>query len=143
MNEKAKTENEAEIIMPDQDLIINGETVTVKEFRFREGMMAENIGVGIINAIAALVKDKGDDFSLSDISGIFSDHWPAFIQLLSMSTGKDQVWLEDQDDNTGMTLMNTFWTVNSGFFMRRLISAVMMSRIKQTEISDTVSSSAH
>ena len=143
MNTKAKTENEAEIINPDQDLTINGETITVKEFRFKQAMTAAVTAADIVEEMRVLITDKGNDLHLTDIEGLFAKHWDAFIALLSLSTGKDEVYLTELSDMEGQSLMNSFWVVNSGFFMRRLMAAQLRARIQPVEVSATGSSSQH
>lgn len=143
MEQNVKTENEAQVLVPDQEITLNGTNILVREFGFREGLKAETIATGIIRDFSSLAKEKGENLDLSDVSGIFAHHWDAFVLLLSMSTGQTVEWINALDDQNGSMLMYTFWVVNSGFFMRRLMANLITRKADLKTASASVSSSQH
>jgi hypothetical protein len=115
-----QAQEEAEILFPDADIVIGGETITVREFGFIEAMKVEPIAWPIIEALA----DIGTDWESVDfrqVMMVFADNAEAFVQLIAASTGKSPEWVAELNDRDGNAIANTFWRVNQGFFVRRLL----------------------
>ncbi len=50
---------------------------------------------------------------------------------MTISTGRPVEWIESLSDRDGQTLSMTFWRVNSGFFMRRLVFGGALAKTLQ------------
>jgi hypothetical protein len=123
-----QAQEEAEILFPDADIVIGGETITVREFGFIEAMKVEPIAWPIIEALA----DIGTDWESVDfrqVMVVFADNTEAFVQLIAASTGKSREWVTKLNDRDGSAIANTFWRVNQGFFVRRLL-ALLVPKLK-------------
>jgi len=133
--------NELEVLMPDREITIGDETIAVREFRFLEGLKAEGIAQPILRDIVGRTKERGESLELSDIAAIFATHSAAFLELLSMATGKPCEWLSGLSDEDGQSLLMLFWTVNANFFARRLMVAALTKKTAQ-ELSPSTSGSS-
>ncbi len=110
--------DDAEILHPDLDLEMAGRSVTVREFRFKDGM---EIGPLIVALVKDLDGAVGDG---SDLSGLFDTlyaHPDVLRHLLLKSTGQDTEWLDSLSGQEGDQLLMAFWSVNGPFFVRRLL----------------------
>ena len=111
-DQASNAENEAEILFPDMELTINGEKITVKEINFVQGL---RLGAVIRPLIDDLAVFFGDDkaIDLNDVTDVFFKHEELFIEMLSITTGKDKAWIDDLDDADGQSLLMSVWLVNS------------------------------
>lgn len=115
-----QAEKDPEILFPDETLPIAGERVTVREFRFAEGLRAIALARPILAALREI--PEGDD-NPELVDQVLADHLDAWLALIAMSTDKDVEWVKGLPDADGQSLAMAFWRVNGAFFMRRLVLA--------------------
>ena len=119
---------DVEVIHPERVIQIKGEDITVDEFGFLQGLSAGPLARPLLDDMAICFEEKGDDIAMEEISELFGLHREILIHLMSMVTGKSRDWIMALNDKDGMTLMMTFWQVNSGFFVRRLLTRKLAAR---------------
>jgi hypothetical protein len=117
-----ESENEVEVIHPERVIQIKGEDITVNEIDFLQGLTAGPLARPLIKDMSTCFEEKGEAITLEEIGQLFSLHREIVFQLMSMVSGKDRDWIMSLNDSDGQTLMLTFWRVNSGFFVRRLLT---------------------
>lgn len=105
----------------DETLEIQGESVVVHEFRFVEGLRAVGLAKPMLTEFSE--RAEADSLEPEDLDGVLAAHLDNWMQLLSMSTGRDVEWLASLRDADGLALSLAFWRVNSGFFIRRMLLA--------------------
>ena len=140
MSDPAK---DLEILQPDVTLEIQGETVTVREFTFLEGIQLVDTVKPVVEDLAAYMLggvDLDDEVSLGILSEIMARRTGEMLKLMSQATGKSEDWITALPDADGQLLLLTFWQVNSHFFVRRL---VMRTIAHQPETSASEKSSQH
>ena len=116
-----------ETLFPDADLILNGEPVTVREYRFLDGLKVAAMAQSLMAGLADLFLEETapEAFDFAALEAVFGSMPGLLVELLSISTGKPQAWIETLSDDDGHTLMMTWWRVNSGFFVRRLAAPLV------------------
>ena len=124
---EAKKTDDAEVLFSDEPVEVAGETVTVREFRYLEGLRAAAVARPILAALRELM-DEFDTMAPESIDALIGEHHDAWVQLLAMSTDKDPEWVKGLPDREGLELSMVFWRVNGPFFTRRLILAGAMQR---------------
>jgi len=142
--EKEKGEqNEGEILHPERELMLNGELVIVNEFSFLQGMKADALAQPLIADMSALFhKDEHSaDPSYASLTAMFDKHADIVMQLLSLATGKNIEWIEQLGDTEGQSLLMTFWSINSHFFINRLL--IMGTEHSMAITPASVASTAH
>lgn len=125
----AGIDNDPEILFPDEMVTIGGEQIEVREFRYLEGLRAIALAKPLIAELAKLL--EGGDIDAIALDALIANHYQAWIEMISMSTGKPVSWVEELRDRDGQALGMTFWRVNSGFFMRRLVFGGALARAMQ------------
>ena len=120
---------EAAIILPDRDLKItdpDGEPVaiTVREYRFKDGLKAQAIGCDLIDALSIMSEDA-KAFTAPAIQGVLGGHADAWLELCAIATGKPLEWIERLSDTDGTAISLAVWDVNQTFFLGRLLGATM------------------
>lgn len=127
-----KAAREGGILFPDADLDIGGETVTVKEFTFAQTLKLERIAKPIIDDLAKF-GDQWEGLNYTDVAMVFADHDEAFMTMMALSIGKPVEWIANLGGNDGNALAMTFWSVNSSFFVQRLLTILVQSRMKMNK----------
>ncbi len=142
---KKSPEEEVEVLFPDVDVKVRdpdtGETVglKVREFRFLEGLHAQQRGHGLLKALTQIAAeavekaepqagDDGDPISSADIEAIFGEHAEEWLALIGMATGRDPEWLARLPDRDAADLNDAMWRVNGPFFVRRLAAGAISQK---------------
>ena len=116
---------ELEMLFPDRDVDVRdpdtGEvvTVTVREFRFLEGLRAQAEARALIVALTDAIDDD-EELGTEVIADVMAEHAEAWLGLVGLSTGRERVWLAQLADRDGDALSEALWEVNRGFFVRRV-----------------------
>ncbi|MFA7666458.1 MAG: DUF6631 family protein [Burkholderiaceae bacterium] len=155
MNEQAESQaNDLDVLLPDRELAVGGDTVTVREFTFLQGLQAEALVRPMIQDLQALfgAEDDGADEALefASMAEIFGRHAEAFLTLIATSCGKSREWVAGLSDHDGQILAMTFWSVNARFFTRRLVVRQLTGQLRSAARAaaaaatpDTAPSSQH
>ena len=111
-------------------------TLTVREFRFREGLEATALARPLIAALAGLVPDQAEDEGPDALAveGALAAHAALWLELAARACGRDAAWLARLSDADGRALSEAMWAANGGFFLRR-VAAQMAARAKAREAS--------
>lgn len=129
-------------LFPEQELEIKGETVTVRPISFLEGMRLGAAIQPLVDDIGALFESGDAEPQLEDILRVFINHEAIFIKLESLCSNKSEEWVKNLDDSDGWNFALTFWTVNSNFFIRRLL-APKLNQLAGSELSSSENSLQH
>lgn len=114
------TNNDVEILDPDVEVTIAGELVTVHEFSFLQGLKLSAQVRPLLDDLEKRLTDQAG-LSLDLLADLFADHADLVTQLMAASCGKAVDWVSALNDADGQLLLMTFWQVNSGFFVNRLL----------------------
>lgn len=122
---KSENANDLEILAPDREITLTtGEKVTVREYGFMEGLRIQNLAAGLLEDLTRLFLDEPEKAQdLAVLEEVFSRHSYVIADLMALSAGKDREWVEGLNDTDGQVLMMSWWSVNTGFFVRRLVAA--------------------
>ena len=121
-------ENDLEILYPDQTVTVGAETVTVHEFRYREGLEAAGLARLFLAGLRALMTDTGEEIALEAIDGLITEHRETWLKLVALSCGRDVEWLAQLPNHEAMKLHLAFWGVNGPFFTQRLVLAAAFAQ---------------
>ncbi len=107
-----------EILNPDIILNVGGGEVKVREFSFRQSL---ELGPSLAPLLAGIDSEIGEGDSLSGLIDQLYAYPAELMHMLRLSTSQDQEWIDSLSAEDGDKLVLTFWSVNAGFFMRRLV----------------------
>ncbi len=122
---------ELAVLFPDVDLSVRdpdtGEAVglTVREFRFREGLEAQAAARPLLAALAALIP-VDPEAAMPDalaIEGALGAHADLWLELIARATGREAAWLGRLGDGDARALGDAMWAANGAFFIRRVVAA--------------------
>ena len=128
------------VLFPDSDVTVadpdTGAAValTVREYRFREGLEATALARPLIAALAGLVPDQAEDEGPDALAveGALAAHAALWLELAARACGQDAAWLARLSDADGRALSEAMWAANGGFFLRR-VAAQVAARTKARE----------
>ena len=115
-------DNDAAILFPDETVEIDGEQVTVREFRYLEGLRAAALARPLLAGLREII-ETDDDIEPEALDALIGEHTDIWVQLIAMSTGLSAERIGELSDRDGVTLSMAFWRVNGPFFTRRLLLA--------------------
>lgn len=123
------------VLHPDQTLMIAGRELTVREYRFVEGLRLQPLFEPFLNQLYASLKDTDQAPELHQLVQIMGQHQEQIMELIAISAQVDPDWIEQLSDEDGMHLLYTWWIVNAGFFMRRISNRLLFSRQQRISLS--------
>lgn len=124
---------EAEILFPDVTLDVRdpdtGEAVpvTVREFRFREGLEIRHIARPIIAGLADVV-ETSEELELELVDGILAENAESWLALIAKAADVDPEWLGRLTDSDGDAMAEAMWSANRDFLLRRVVTEVVARR---------------
>ena len=124
--------DELAVLFPDRQVAVTDPetgvavTLTVREFRFREGLEATALARPLIAALAALVPDRAEDKGPDALAveGALAANAALWLELAARACGRDAAWLARLSDEDGRALSEAMWAANGGFFLRRVAAQV-------------------
>jgi len=117
---------EAAILLPDRDLVLNdpdtGEEVcvTVREFRFREGLKVQATARALIEDLAALVGVDGG-MTPARVAQVLGAHGDLWLETCAISIAREADWIARLREPGAGMLTQAVWEVNADFFTARLL----------------------
>ena len=125
-------DHELDILFPDREVTVRDPdsgrpaTLTVREFRFREGLEVTAIARPLVAALAALVPEGGDATppDALAVEAALAAHAALWLELAARACDRDASWLARLADADGRVLSEAMWAANGGFFLRRVVVQV-------------------
>lgn len=119
-------ERDAEVLFPDQVVMIAGERVVVREFRYLEGLEVAALARPLLERLRQLHAEGRPAPAM--LEALLVEHHALVATLMAMACDRDAAWVAALSDRDGIALAAAFWRANSGFFMRRLALHLGMER---------------
>lgn len=126
---------ELELLFPDRDVTVTdpetGKPValTIREFRFREGLEAQVLARPLLDALAGTFED-GEALDAQAIDGALAVHADLWLELVALACGRTVDWLAGLSDRDGEALSDAMWSANAGFFTRRVVAEVATRKLE-------------
>lgn len=116
--QQSQDASDTEVLFPQHELTIDGETVVVREFTFIEGIRLEQRIQPLLDAFEAGAEDESPGVEL--LGRLMADHLDLMIELMATACDRDADFVAGLSDSDGQNLKWTFWDVNRRFFLRRI-----------------------
>ena len=145
------TAAELRTLFPDEDLTVRDPdtgapvALTVREFRFLEGLEATAAARPFLAAYAALVGDGPEPEAprTLELDGLLGAHAALWLDLIARACGREAAWLARLADADGRALRDAMWSANGHFFLRRVVALVRERRIATGSLFHSRESSTH
>ena len=116
--------NNLEVLMPNREITLAGETITVREYSFKDAL---TIGNEIDQFVALIVAEMNstNKLSIEQADLIIINNLELVYSLISTSIQKPITWIEALSYEDGLQLLDWWWVVNSGFFMNAVTRKII------------------
>lgn len=116
--------NNLEVLMPNREITLAGETITVREYSFKDAL---TIGNEIDQFVALIVAEMNstNTLSIEQADLIIMNNLELVYSLISTSIQKPITWIEALSYEDGLQLLDWWWVVNSGFFMNAVTRKII------------------
>jgi hypothetical protein len=121
--------NDLAILSPDLTVDIGGETVTVREYRFFEGLQLLQTQVPFFDDLYATMSREGARPGFYDVMLVFAKHEEGISLMVAKAIDRDIDWVRNLRSSDGEGLMLLWWEVNGGFFIRTIQSRAVDARL--------------
>jgi hypothetical protein len=125
--QQAEAEDDLSILHPDREIHVGGETVTVREYGFVEGLRIRAAAAPLIDELYQVM--RGGDSDLDSIYALLAEHHRLLVELMAASIDQDLEFIQGLSDGDGSLLMDTWWVVNSAFFIRAVQRKMQVARV--------------
>jgi hypothetical protein len=119
------------ILQPDGQVTIAGEDITVREYRFFEGLRLQTEEKPFFDDLCALLS-QGPAPTFDDVLRIVSEHSTSVVSMVALSCDRPFDWVEGLGEADGDALLLTWWQVNSAFFIRRVMRRALQKRFEES-----------
>lgn len=121
--------NDLATLMPNREIVLAGETITVREYSFKDAL---TIGNEIDQFVALIVNEMNgtNKITIEQADTIIFNNLELVYSLISTSIQKPISFIEALSYENGLQLLDWWWVVNSGFFM----NAVTRKIIRQNAV---------
>lgn len=126
---KNEESNDLAVLMPNREITLAGETITVREYSFKDAL---TIGREIDQFAALIVNEMNgtNKITIEQADAIIFNNLELVYSLISTSIQKPISFIEALSYENGLQLLDWWWVVNSGFFM----NAVTRKIIRQNAV---------
>lgn len=116
--------NNLEVLMPNREITLAGETITVREYSFKDAL---TIGNEIDQFVALIVAEMNstNKLSIEQADLIIINNLELVHSLISTSIQKPVTWIEALSYENGLQLLDWWWVVNSVFFMNAVTRKII------------------
>ena len=131
-------ENDLPILFPDCPITLSGQTLTVRELRFGEQLLHHAQLKPVADAFIALAPRLTTDEVLNHVLDLLAEHIEPVMSLVAVSCSpvdampaqieETRYWITQLPSHEGEALFIAWWTVNKGFFVRRLLRPLQVAR---------------
>lgn len=133
MAASAKKEDGADdvaILFPDRQATIAGVAVTMREYRWVEGLRLQALIAPIVEQLANLT-EQGRLTEVASHEALFVDHVDALPLLIATACDQPVDWVNALSDRDGRNLRLLWWTVNVPFFATRVTDCLLARQLTQ------------
>jgi hypothetical protein len=113
------------VLFPDGTLTLAGCKVTVREYRFKEGLRLQAAMAPLAARIAEIC--MGRELPLEQVNAAFTEYPELVTQLIATSCDQSEEWVSNLSAREGDVLFRVWWQVNQDFFLRCVVQKVGMT----------------
>ena len=116
--------NDLSVLMPDRKITLADETITVREYSFKDAL---TIGREIDQFAALIVNEMNgsNKITIEQADMLIMNNLELVYSLISTSIQKPITWIEALSYEDGLQVLDWWWVVNSVFFMNAVTRKII------------------
>lgn len=121
---KKEESNDLNALMPNREITLGGEIITVREYSFKDAL---TIGNEIDQFVALIVNEMNgtNKITIEQADSIIMNNLELVYSLISTSIQKPISFIEALSYEDGLQLLDWWWVVNSRFFMNAVTRKII------------------
>ncbi|EIY0667512.1 hypothetical protein MMC72_001638 [Salmonella enterica] len=123
----AAGEDDLTVLMPDREIPLAGETVTVREYTLRDTLALHAVLAPVVEALATVTENAWASYEA--VETVLAAQHEAVIVLVAHSISRPPSFVAGLSGTEGMTLMDWWWSVNRHFFMTAVIRRLVCRQV--------------
>lgn len=116
------------ILFPERQASIAGMLITMREYRWVEGLRLQALIAPIVEQLASLA-EQGRLMESAALDALFGDHADALPLLIATACDQPVEWVAALSDRDGRNLRLLWWTVNVPFFVRHVTDCLLARQL--------------
>ena len=116
--------DDLQVLHPNQGLVIEGRTLTVREYGFVEGLGLRPLMQPFLDDLYAVTQAHKGVPPLEAIIGVLGKHVGIVAELISISANVELEWVHALPSRQGNALMYAWWTANGPFFVDAVVDRI-------------------
>jgi len=121
-------DDDVAILFPERSTTIAGVPVTMREYRWVEGMRMQALIAPIIDKLAVLAEQE-KLMEAACLDAVFTDHADDLPLLIATACDQSVEWVETLNDVDGRNLRLLWWIVNIPFFVPRVSDRLLARQL--------------
>lgn len=111
-----EADDSLEVLNPDITVRVSGQDVTVREYRYFEGLRIAAMAKPFLDALYAAFSRSDGAPDADDIASLIAEHEGIVMQMVAVSSGLTEQQLRELGQADGDVLTFAWWRANSAFF---------------------------
>jgi hypothetical protein len=121
--------DDLQVIAPDRTLRIDGRDVIVREYRFLEGLRLQAVAEPLVAQLAELALQE-QSLPPEKLDAVIAQHPEDVVQMIALACDQPADWVANLHGVPAENLFAAWWTVNAGFFVRRVQQRVLQRQMQ-------------
>ena len=125
------------IMAPDRSIMVGGEWITVREYRYFEGAKVRDTAKEFFAALYELIGMGEQPPTFEAVEELIAKHAELVKFMVSVACDRDIAWAQNLGEAEGDEVVLTWWVVNAPFFIRRVLRKAAQERLSAGLASST------
>lgn len=137
-----EADDSLEVLNPDITVRVAGQDVTVREYRYFEGLRVAALAKPFLDALYAAFSRTDGAPDADDIASLIAEHEGIVMQMVAVSSGLTEQQLRALGQADGDVLTFAWWRANSAFFTQRVLRRALQQRVASMQTGETFSTAS-
>jgi hypothetical protein len=111
--------DDLQVLHPNQVVVIGGQSITVREYGFVEGLQLRPKIQPLLDDLYVLI--KGGPIDMEDVIVLLGNHHVLTTELVAIAADVDQAFLAGLGQRDGYKLLMAWWAANGPFYLAALM----------------------
>lgn len=131
---KKEEKNDLAILMPNREINMAGETITIREYSFKDALTC-GAEIDQFTALIVTTMNNTNKLTIEQVDTVIMNNIELVYLLISVSINKPTSYIESLSYEDGLQLLDWWWVVNSSFFMNAVTRKIIrLNAAKQVNL---------
>lgn len=127
------SQDDLAILHPERSLTLAGREITVREYGHIEGLRLLAWAKPFTDGLYATIACGSQAPNVATMAALLATHADLVRDMAAQAADVEPQWVEILNDVDGDLLIMTWWQVNAGFFIRRLLARAAAEKLEERQ----------